>query len=80
LSRDAGDLDIINVKQFNIPLLGKWIWRLNSNKGGLWREVIEYKYEGWRSLKEQRARNNKASLWWRDLEVIGMGREVQRLL
>jgi len=36
----------------------------------LWREVIEYKYGGWRTMKDQRVRNNKASLWWRDLKKI----------
>jgi len=70
LSRDAGGLGIINVRQLNMALLEKWIWRLNLDKGGLWREVIESKYGGWRSLKDQRVRNNKASLWWRDFEEI----------
>jgi len=33
-SREAGGLGIINVGSFNLPLLEKWIWRLNSDKGG----------------------------------------------
>ena len=30
-------------KQLIVALMGKWICRLNSDKGGLWREVIESK-------------------------------------
>jgi len=29
---------------------------------------MEFKYGGWRSLKEQRDNNNKVSLWWEDLK------------
>jgi len=86
-SREAGGLGIINVRQFNLALLRKWIWRLNSDKGGLWREVIESRYGGWRGLKERRTNNIKVLLWWRDsmrsrgprnaegsLKIISIGR------
>ena len=58
-SRDASGLGIINVRSFNLTLLGKWIWCLNSDKEGLWREVIKSKYGGWRGLKELQTDNNK---------------------
>lgn len=45
-----------------MTLLGKWIWRLSSDKGGLWLEIIESKYGGWKSLKEHRDNNYKVSL------------------
>jgi len=48
--REVGGLGIIDLRTFNLALLGKWIWRLGSNKGGLWKEVIVSKYGGWRSL------------------------------
>jgi len=54
-----------------VALLGKWIWRLGSKKGGLWKEVIESKYDGWRSLREDKSSYTE-SLWWRDL--IGVWR------
>ncbi|XP_068477289.1 uncharacterized protein [Phaseolus vulgaris] len=37
------------------------------DKRGLWGEVIESKYGGWRGLKELQNDNNKVSLWWRDM-------------
>jgi len=50
-------------------LLGKWIWCLCQIKGGLWKDIIESKYGGWRSLREQRVLNFD-SLWWRDLKEV----------
>jgi len=40
---------------------------LGSDKGGLWKEVIESKYDSWRSLKKNKSSYNE-SLWWRDLK------------
>jgi len=61
-SRDVGNLGVINTKLFNIALLGKWIWRLGSSKGGFWKKVLDSKYGGWRSLKVSNS-NNSESLW-----------------
>ena len=44
-SRGRG-LGIIDLRTFNLALLGKWVWRLRSNKGGLWKEIIDSKYGG----------------------------------
>ena len=33
--REFGGLGIIDLKTFNVALLGKWIWRLGSDKDGL---------------------------------------------
>jgi len=68
-SRDVGGLGIIDIKVFNMALLGKWIWWLGSSNGGLWKEILESKYGGWRFLKQPRM-NNCESLWWRDLKEI----------
>jgi len=32
---------------FNVALLNKWKWRIRVEKKGLWKEIIEYKYESW---------------------------------
>jgi len=45
-----------------MTLLGKWMWRLGTDKGGLWKEVIDSKYGGWRSLREE-VNSGRVSLW-----------------
>jgi len=40
-----------------------------SNKGGLWKEITDSKYGGWRSLREG-AKDSKDSLWWKDLREV----------
>ena len=78
--REVGGLDIIDLKFFNLALLGKWIWRLDSNKGGLWKEILISKYGGWRSLREE-GKSCRSSLWWKDLKVVwaseGWGRSFE---
>ena len=39
--REAGGLGILNLRLFNAALLGKWIWRLETEKDGLWKEILE---------------------------------------
>ena len=60
---------MIDIRRFNIALIGKWIWRLGSEKQGLWTEVVDSKYGGWRDLQRQR-KNRLDSLWWRDLKDV----------
>ena len=68
-SRELGGLGMIELRRFNVALLGKWIWRLGTDKKGLWKEVLESKYGGWRNLKTQR-NNILDSLWWRDQKEV----------
>lgn len=37
---------MIDLRRFNIALLGKWIWRLGFEKMGLCKEVLDSKYGG----------------------------------
>jgi len=68
-AREDGGLRIIDLRTFNLALLGKWVWRLGSDKGGLWKEIIVSKYGGWRSLREE-GKDNKESIWWKDLRKV----------
>ena len=65
---------------FNLALLGKWIWRLGSDKGGLWKEILVSKYGSWISLRED-GKSRKISLWWKDLKEVwaseGWGRNFE---
>jgi len=46
-SKDKGELGLIDIRKFNLALLGKWIWRLKSEKGGVWKDILDSKYGGW---------------------------------
>ena len=41
---DEGGLGIRNVRRFNQPLLGKWLWRFVHEEGAWWRSVLVAKY------------------------------------
>jgi len=77
---ETGGLGIIDLRVFNLALLGKWIWRLRSDKGSLWKEILESKYGGWRVLRKG-GKSSKDSLWWRDLKEVwsseGWGRNFE---
>jgi len=45
---------MLEINQFNIALLRKWIWCLCYKKNGLWKDVLDSKYGGWRELMIQR--------------------------
>ena len=67
--READGLGILNLRLFNVALLGKWIWCLETEKGGLWKEILDSKYGGWRILQEQSS-NAKDSSWWTNLKGV----------
>ena len=45
-SKENGGLDIKDITNFNVALLGKWRWGLMQNKGELWARVVQSKYGG----------------------------------
>jgi len=67
--KEKGGLGMLEVLKFNIALLRKWIWRLGTEKKGLWKEMLESKHGRWRSLRTKR-NSWSDSLWWRDLKEI----------
>ena len=66
---EDGGLGVLDLRIFNLALLEKWIWRLGSDKGGLWKEVLDSKYGGWRNLRAGRGGSSE-SLWWKDLREV----------
>ena len=65
-SKDKGGLGVTDIRKFNLALLGKWIWRLKSEKGGVWKDILDSKYGGWRGLRSQ-IQISRELLWWRDI-------------
>src|ERR1044072_1367680 len=61
--KDLGGLGLKDLGRFNIALLGKWRWRLFSEKGSVWTEVLKAKYFG----SGKWGCNQLASVWWRDV-------------
>jgi len=68
-SKDKGGLGVIDIRKFNLALLGKWIWRLKSEKKSLWKNILDSKYGECRGLRSQ-VQNGKESLWWRDIRKV----------
>ena len=45
-TKGARGLGMIEIRKFNVALLGKWIWRLGTGEKGLWKEVLVSRYGG----------------------------------
>lgn len=46
LPKDDGGLGVRQLEEFNLALLGKWCWRMLTDKEGLWYRVLVAKYGG----------------------------------
>jgi len=40
-----GGLRVLELKNLNKTLLGKWKWRLGTKENNLWKEILESKYD-----------------------------------
>jgi len=65
----VGGLGIKNVRKFNVALLAKWLWRLGLEEVGVWRDIIESRYDSWREMSVTTG-ERKASTWCQDLDKI----------
>jgi len=45
-TKEMEGLGMLELRMFNVALIGKWIWRLSNDERGLWKEVMESKYGG----------------------------------
>jgi len=48
--KEEGGLEIKKIGKFNIALLAKWERRLGMDNQGLWKEILESKYDTWRNM------------------------------
>ncbi|KHN43052.1 hypothetical protein glysoja_007582, partial [Glycine soja] len=59
-------------------LLGKWRWELFQHNGKMWTKILLSKYNGWRSLDDER-RSKYHSHWWKDLMLLNQQHETSAL-
>jgi len=59
---EEGGLGIKDVRKFNSNLVAKWKWRLGVGKTGLWKEILESRYGGWREMPNTMT-DRKSSYW-----------------
>jgi hypothetical protein len=67
-------LGVRDIRAVNISLLAKWRWRLLSDEGALWKEVVKGKYGHGVICKVVLGEDCKpwfSSSWWRDICSIG---------
>ncbi|RZC16876.1 Formin-like protein 20 [Glycine soja] len=69
LPKEKGGIGIRDIRKFNYAFLGKWKWSFFYNKGELWARILDSKYGDWRHLEEA-TRGNRASTWWKDINII----------
>jgi len=64
-------LGIMQLREFNLALLGKWCWRLLVDREGLWYRVLTTRY----GVEDVRLEVGgwSCSSWWRELVKIKDG-------
>ena len=71
--RLKGGLGVRDIRLVNLSLLAKWRWRLISDNGSLWKNVLQDKYgDGLVALGflSEGLRSRIASNWWKDLMML----------
>jgi len=53
-TKDLGGSGVKNLKIFNLDLLSKLKWRLESEVNGLWKDIIQSKYGNMKILRERK--------------------------
>ncbi|XP_058759867.1 uncharacterized protein LOC131633168 [Vicia villosa] len=68
---EEGGLGIKKLKAFNDALLGKWIWKTNTEKESLWYRALVNRYEACEGII--RREDNNSLIWWRDIKMLNAG-------
>ena len=71
LQMENGGLGVKSLKEFNISLLGKWVWRLLDEREILWNVVLRAKYG--EEAGRVRFGFPSGSVWWCTLNQIRLG-------
>ena len=72
--QEEGGLGIKEIRSFNTALLAKWKWRIMSDEGGKWKDILLSKYGT--ETEGGKVRQRYQSCWWKDLaKVCGEGVE-----
>jgi len=53
---------VTRIKEFNNALLGRWCWRMVTNRDGLWFKVLSVRY--WVEGGRLREGGSTGSVWW----------------
>lgn len=67
-----GGLGIKNVEIMNVALLGKWKWRIFTDKKAVWRNILKSRYikpESKILIGDISVVAKLDSIWWRDLLI-----------
>lgn len=76
LDKLRGGLGVREIKNFNLKLLCKWLWRWVLEEKSLWVSVVKSRYR-WLSVEIVSELDTKGwSLWWKDVHELWWGRVV----
>lgn len=62
---------IKNLRDFNLSLLGKWVWKIRKERSGLWTKALRDRYGGTDGIPI--TSDKFSSLWWRDICSLDIG-------
>ncbi|MCI57861.1 putative non-LTR retroelement reverse transcriptase, partial [Trifolium medium] len=65
LREELGGLGVRQLREFNTALLGKWCWRMLTDKTGLWYRVLRARYGEEAGRVSVGGGGQSGSSWWR---------------
>ncbi len=62
LPKDQGGLGVLDLRKMNMALLGKWLWRLETEQG-IWQDVLRAKYLSQKTLVQRKSKPGDSQFW-----------------